>query len=169
MLPSLQGRAPFRCTNIRNVPHILLHPARQNRPHVVRASQQQQSSTAVPSVAAPGSFQWSSNISRRINLDLAVEEAVSGALSNQATGWEPELAVVFLSSAYVAEYDQLVDLLRQRVPSLKHVFGSSVSLTKQSLFTPGPCCSVLQDALLVPAQQRELLPQLCTPASCSCQ
>jgi deleted-in-malignant-brain-tumors protein 1 len=80
----------------------------------------------VPSVAASGSFQWSSNVSRRINLDLAVEEAVAGALSREAAGWDPQLAIVFLSSAYVAEYDQLVELLRQKVPSLKHIFGSTV-------------------------------------------
>jgi hypothetical protein len=134
MLPLLQGRAPLKHLRSRdNVPH-LVHGTRQPRKHVVRASQQQQSSTAAPSVAAPGSFQWSSNISRRINLDLAIEEAVAGALSSKATGWEPELAIVFLSSAYVAEYDQLVKLLRHRVPSLKHIFGSTVSLTKQA------CC-----------------------------
>jgi small ligand-binding sensory domain FIST len=62
-------------------------------------------------------------------LDLAVEEAVAGALNSKSAGWEPELAIVFLSSAYVREYDQLVELLRQKVPSLKHVFGSTVGAT----------------------------------------
>jgi hypothetical protein len=104
---------------------------------VVRASQQQQSSTAVPSTATSGSFHWSSNVSRRINLDLAVEEAVAGALNSRSAGWEPELAIVFLSSAYVREYDQLVELLRQKVPSLKHVFGSTVGATfKTPIISP---------------------------------
>lgn len=151
MLPSLQGKVTFGTIHSQFTPKSLLHSARRLRPHVVRASQQQQSSTAVPSAAAAGSFQWSSNVSRRINLDLAIEEAVAGALSSKAAGWEPELAIVFLSSAYVAEYDQLVQLLRQRVPSLKHIFGSTVGLTKQAIS--------LYAVLQCPARESALLGQ----------
>lgn len=149
MLPTLQGRASLRCTQA-NIGLINVQQAtRQRRQHVVRASQQQHSSTAVPRVAAAGSFQWSSNISRRINLDLAVEEAVTGALSSQAAGWEPELAIVFLSSAYVSEYDQLVELLQQNVPSLQHIFGSTVGATiKGPVADPFlPVLGLLQDML----------------------
>jgi len=65
-------------------------------------------------------------LQRRINLDLAVEEAVSCALKDQQ--WHPELAIVFISSAYVAEYDQLISELRAAVPSLKYIVGSSVGV-----------------------------------------
>ena len=66
------------------------------------------------------------HLQRRINLDLAVEEAVSCALKDQQ--WHPELAIVFISSAYVAEYDQLISELRAAVPSLKYIVGSSVGV-----------------------------------------
>lgn len=66
-------------------------------------------------------------MSRRINIELALEEAIEGARKGQAKGWEPELAIVFLSSAYVQEYSQLIGLLRSKVPSLKLITGSTVS------------------------------------------
>jgi small ligand-binding sensory domain FIST len=70
---------------------------------------------------------WSSFVSRRINLELAVEEAVEKALASQPPGWQPELGVVFVSSAYASEYGALLRLLRARVPSLQRIIGSSVS------------------------------------------
>ena len=39
---------------------------------------------------------------------------------------EPELAIVFVSAAFGSDFDRLVPLLRERLPSLKHVFGCSV-------------------------------------------
>jgi small ligand-binding sensory domain FIST len=67
-------------------------------------------------------------VSRRINIELALEEAIEGARRGQAEDWEPELAIVFLSSAYVQEYGSLVSLLRRKVPSLKYITGSTVSM-----------------------------------------
>lgn len=58
-------------------------------------------------------------------MELAVEEAVEGARAGHPEAWEPELAIVFLSSAYVAEYRSLVDLLRSKVPSLRIITGST--------------------------------------------
>ncbi|KXZ49546.1 hypothetical protein GPECTOR_20g400 [Gonium pectorale] len=38
---------------------------------------------------------------------------------------QPELAIVFVSAAFGPDFDRLVPLLRQRLPSLRHVFGCS--------------------------------------------
>jgi hypothetical protein len=66
-------------------------------------------------------------VSRRVNIELAIEEAIEGARKGLAEDWEPELAVVFLSSAYVQEYGSLVVTLRSKLPSLKYIAGSTVS------------------------------------------
>lgn len=58
-------------------------------------------------------------------MELAVEEAIEGARAGHPEDWEPELAIVFLSSAYVAEYRSLVDLLRSKLPSLRIITGST--------------------------------------------
>jgi hypothetical protein len=91
--------------------------------HIVPA-QSAAAQAAVPTTAPS----WASFVSRRINIELALEEAIEGAKNGQSEGWEPELAVVFLSSAYVEEYASLISLLRSKVPSLKHVVGSTVSV-----------------------------------------
>ena len=86
------------------------------------------SSTAADAATVSKPPAWSSHVSRRINLDLAIEEAVAGAhkqlCSDSAA--EPQLAVVFVSSAYAQDYDQVVPQLRKRLPSLKFIFGSTV-------------------------------------------
>lgn len=83
---------------------------------------------ALPTTAENGVAQqpfWSCCVSRRINLELAVEEAVAGAL-REAPQQQPELAIVFVSSAYTAEYSSVVEQLRAAVPSLTYIVGSSV-------------------------------------------
>lgn len=103
------------------------------RYRVVRASSQQsteqeQSAAAELAAAVPATTpSWSSCVSRRINIELAIEEAIEGASKGKPEHWEPELAVVFLSSAYVQEYGSLISLLRSKVPSLKYIAGSTVS------------------------------------------
>lgn len=77
------------------------------------------------STAGAATAEWSSCVSRRVNMELAVEEAVEGARAGHPEDWEPELALVFLSSAYVAEYRSLVELLRSKVPSLRIITGST--------------------------------------------
>jgi hypothetical protein len=91
--------------------------------HIV-AAQSAAAQAAVPTTAPA----WASFVSRRINIELAIEEAIEGAKIGQSEGWEPELAVVFLSSAYVQEYASLISLLRSKVPSLTHIVGSTVSV-----------------------------------------
>jgi hypothetical protein len=103
----------------------------RSRCRVVAQSQsthqgQSAAAAALPTTANRGPT-WSSFVSRRINIELALEEAIEGSRRGQAEDWEPELAVAFLSSAYVQEYGSLISLLRSKVPSLKYITGSTVS------------------------------------------
>jgi hypothetical protein len=98
------------------------------------------SATASADVAGASRLQWSSYVSRRINLDLAVEEAVEEVLKDFQPDTPATVAVVFLSSAFVGEYDQVVAELRKRLPSLKVVWGSTVSASRQQQVCCG-CCS----------------------------
>lgn len=95
---------------------------------VARASSPQQTAAATAEKSATTLQHpvWSSYVSRRINIELALEEAVEGARKGHQTDWDPDLAVVFLSSCYAQEYTALVGLLRSKVPSLKHIVGSTV-------------------------------------------
>lgn len=103
----------------------------QTPSRTICASQSAQAPAAAAAAGPTTHPTWSSYVSRRINLELAIEETVEGARKGQAEDWEPELAVVFLSSAYVQEYASLISLLRSKVPSLKYIVGSSVSSTRQ--------------------------------------
>jgi hypothetical protein len=106
--------------NIRSARFRVLCAAQSTHAQSAAARQQQ---AAVPTTTSPT---WSSFVSRRINIELAIEEAIEGARKGLAEDWEPELAVVFLSSAYVQEYGSLVDTLRSKLPSLKYIAGSTV-------------------------------------------
>lgn len=46
---------------------------------------------------------------------------------------QPTLAMVFVSSAFAEEYERIVELIKQRVPSIKHVSGSRCSWTGRLL------------------------------------
>lgn len=54
-----------------------------------------------------------------------------GRGGTQGPGADPtsdlDIAIVFVSAAFGNDFDRLVPLLRERLPSLKHVFGCSVS------------------------------------------
>ncbi len=50
----------------------------------------------------------------------------SGSGPREVSDPQPELAIVFVSAAFGPDFDRLVTLLRERLPSLKHVFGCSV-------------------------------------------
>jgi len=119
---------------------VFQHSRQQNLCRVLKRRNQtsfrtvcaSQSAQAPAAAAVPTTHPtWSSHVSRRINLELAIEEAIEGARKGQAEDWEPELAIVFLSSAYVQEYASLISLLRSKVPSLKHIIGSSVRFMRQ--------------------------------------
>ncbi|KIZ02656.1 hypothetical protein MNEG_5306 [Monoraphidium neglectum] len=68
------------------------------------------------------SWAWATAVSRRVNLDLALTEAVEAALNSSGRP-EPEVAFVFASSAYGRALDLLVPLLRRLLPSARAVVG----------------------------------------------
>ena len=123
---------------------------------VVRASQPatQHHAAAAAEEAAVPTTQWSSYVSRRINLELALDEAIEGARQGHADDWQPELAVVFISSSYVQEYGSLISLLRNKVPSLKHITGCTVSPMAGSSSVAHSCFSLLDTLHVVCAQGR---------------
>lgn len=57
-------------------------------------------------------MQWTSALSRRASLEAAVDEAVDRA--SAALSAPPDLALVFISSAFASEYPRLMPLLRER-------------------------------------------------------
>lgn len=97
------------------------------------------SSGAAPSLATVvkgGSGQeirWGSYLSVKPKLEAAIEEAVEKILGSIGTDSQPELAIVFVSSVHGPSFDDVVPLLRQRVPSLKHIFGCSVGCGSAAL------------------------------------
>lgn len=120
------------------------------KPHatrVQRASDRHRHTHVRPAAASTDAagtsrLQWSSYVSRRINLDLAVEEAVEEVLKDFQPETPATVAIVFLSSAFVGEYDQVVAELRKRLPSLKVVWGSTVSASRQRLLAVVFSCAV---------------------------
>ena len=71
-------------------------------------------------------IRWGSFVSKQLSLAAAVDEAVSDIMESIGQDSAPELAIVFVTSTFGPEFDQLVPLLRAKVPSLKHIFGCSV-------------------------------------------
>jgi hypothetical protein len=59
----------------------------------------------------------------------ALEQSVEAALNAPSSCSSPDLAVVFISSAFVRHYDRVVEEVRKLVPSLKTIVGSTVSVT----------------------------------------
>ncbi len=81
----------------------------------------------------PGEFRWGSFLSQKEFVDDAIAEAVSSILQNIGKDSQPNIAIVFVSSAYGQQYDRVVPALRELVPSLQCVYGSSVSCRAVSL------------------------------------
>ena len=81
-------------------------------------------------VRTPGStaeIRWGSYLSKSPSLPDAVNEAVDRILESIGRDSQPELALVFVSSVYGPDFESVVPMLRERLPSLKSVFGCSVS------------------------------------------
>lgn len=57
----------------------------------------------------------------------AVNEAVQQIMAAIGEDAQPELALVFVSCVHGSNFEQVVPLLRARLPSLKTIFGCSVS------------------------------------------
>lgn len=81
-------------------------------------------------------IQWGSCVSTRSKLKAALAEAVTNINSGMDRTFEPELAIVFASCSYGRELEKLVPLLRAQCPTLKYIFGSTVS-TSGTILLPG--------------------------------
>ena len=68
-------------------------------------------------------MKWASAISETTSLDGAIEECVT-QIKKQLDDVPPELAVIFVSSHYESEYDQTVEMVREKLGSPR-VFGCS--------------------------------------------
>lgn len=89
-------------------------------------------------------MQWGSFLSKRSRLEDAVDECVKRIMKSSGPGAAPTLAIVFISAAFGSDFEDVVPLLREKVPSLKHVVGCSVSTHNTSHHTqrlaPMSCC-----------------------------
>eukprot|EP00798_Chlamydomonas_sp_ICE-L_P021648 gene21648-28661_t len=74
---------------------------------------------------ASADFRWGSFVSKQQELSAAINEAVEKILENIGEDADPELAIIFVTTSFGKEFDQVVPLLRSRLPSLKQIFGSS--------------------------------------------
>ncbi len=68
-------------------------------------------------------MKWASAISETTSLDSAIGECVT-QIKKQLDDVPPELAVIFVSSHYESEYDQAVEMVREKLGSPR-VFGCS--------------------------------------------
>ncbi|HIK12208.1 MAG TPA: FIST C-terminal domain-containing protein [Oscillatoriaceae cyanobacterium M33_DOE_052] len=68
-------------------------------------------------------IKWTNVLSTRPSLEAAVEETVAQA--EQELGCEPDLGLVFISSAFASEYSRLMPLLQQRLAKAPLLVGCS--------------------------------------------
>lgn len=74
-----------------------------------------------------GDLAWASCVSSLPSVNAAVQEAVDSILEQQDDDFEPDLAIVFASCNYGSQLQDVVSAIRRQVPSVRHVFGCSVS------------------------------------------
>jgi deleted-in-malignant-brain-tumors protein 1 len=76
-----------------------------------------------------GDHQWGSFCSRGADVSGALADCIDAIQGSWRTdsSQEPQLAIVFVSQTYDADINDVVAELRARLPSLKHIFGCSVS------------------------------------------
>ena len=83
--------------------------------------------TVVPA-STDGEIRWGSYISKLPTLEAAIEEAVLNIQASIGEDAQPQLAMVFVTSRHEEEYSSILSMLRARLPSLKYLFGCSVSV-----------------------------------------
>lgn len=107
-------------------PSLDVKPSHRNSTRTQAYSQPLSTGTVVKTTTSE--IRWGSCIVKQdtCNLPAAVNEAVKNILDSIGHDSEPELAMVFISSVYGQEFEDLVPLLREKIPSLKHIFGCSV-------------------------------------------
>lgn len=58
-------------------------------------------------------------------MDTAISEAADRILDKLGSDTQPQLAIIFVSSIFGSQYDDVIPILRKRIPSLQHIFGCS--------------------------------------------
>lgn len=92
------------------------------------AVQRAQSAEPVANASQPQALKWASHVSSKPDVSDALNEAVKRIMkSTGSKDTDFDVAFVFVSSLYDSEVEDAVPLLRKKVPSLKHIFGCSVS------------------------------------------
>jgi hypothetical protein len=92
------------------------------------ASDSTASRTAGPAVISSrhDDMVWASCVSSKSTVRSAVEDTVSSIMQQQPD-LQPDLALVFASCNYGSQLQDVVRAIRREVPSVRHVFGCSVS------------------------------------------
>ncbi|KAL6760952.1 FIST N domain-containing protein [Haematococcus lacustris] len=83
------------------------------------------SSTVLKSPGANTEIRWGTFLSKRAQLDDAIDEAVKKIQASFGVGAAPDLAIVMVSSVHGPRFNSIVPLLRKKLPSLTHIFGCS--------------------------------------------
>lgn len=96
------------------------------------ASEPAAAPTASSSVisSSHGDMVWASCVSSKTTVRSAVEDAVASIMQQQPD-LQPDLALVFASCNYGSQLQDVVRAIRREVPSVRHVFGCSVSRVLQ--------------------------------------
>jgi hypothetical protein len=129
--PILEAAGPFGCQQAVHVNHRRPQQQRGRSGQVAQGNSTARVASTVATETEP--IQWGCYLSRKAILADAVDECISQvaqAMNDDPQGaryaFQPELAIVFISSAYGKEFDSLIPMLTERLPSLKTVFGCSV-------------------------------------------
>lgn len=98
---------------------------------LAQASAEQASSEApAASVVSSrhGDLAWASCVSSQPSVSTAIQEAVDCIHQNQQDGGlDLNLAIVFASCNYGSQLQDVVAVVRRAVPSVRHIFGCTVS------------------------------------------
>ena len=90
------------------------------------AQQSQAQSYDREQLVAPANS-WQTYLSSKTNFAEALEEVIEGC-SGRLGSQQPQLAMIFVSSAFADQYHEIVPELRKRLPSLTEIAGCSVSI-----------------------------------------
>lgn len=114
--------AHLRCS-----PRLSFNSRRRTVPGA--SAEQAPAETSTPSVvySQHGDLVWASCVSSQPSVTTAVVEAVESIQKQQSSEFEPDLAIVFASCNYGSQLQDVVKAIRREVPSVRHVFGCSVS------------------------------------------
>jgi hypothetical protein len=124
--------APVAAWRARHAPLPLQNPGPSRRPLIIQAaaSAAAVSPQPVPSPAhrLDGQPYWQTHLSSRPKLRDAVDECIDAMAAQGPAPIVADTAIVFVSSTYGSEYEALVELLNERVPGLRRVFGCTVGV-----------------------------------------